>query len=99
MLNVFVNVSGVDDDVVQIHQAGIPPELAHDHIERPLKRFLSVSHSKRNAVVLERARMTHQCQLVAVLLANWGLPGSLVRVEGRKHACIPEGVYALVHPR
>lgn len=82
----FVNVFEVDDDVGQIHEAGLPPILAEDHIERHLKRVRGVIHSKWHTVILERARMTHELGEGAILLANFGLPVSPVasRVENTR---------------
>jgi len=99
VLDVIVHGPEEDNHVVQVHQARLPPQTGQDDVESSLEGGWRVHQTKREPEKSEQARVRRELRLVSVLGGHRDLPGPSVRVHGREHCGISEGVQAVVHPR
>jgi len=88
---------GIDDYVVEVHQAALPLDAGQDDVQRPLECRGRVFQPEGHAFVVVGPLVADEGRLFAVAVGDEHMPVSGVAVQRRQDLGLAEAVDALVH--
>ena len=81
---------GVDDNVVEIYESGLPLDFGQDDIDSSLKRSVGVLEAKGHTLEAIKTLVRREGRFIPVVFIDFNLPVPAICVECCKHLRIPE---------